>query len=344
MPTPSASPTSADDARAPPGRRRARARSTSAPVIARPPASARPSADSGRSRATPRASRASAVPDASASRQPRFGQPPVARRPVEVDRPCARARPPRPSRRGTSSPSTTIPPPMPVPSVSMHRVRRAARGAAAVLGEHRAVRVVVDDHRQAERARPSGRGTGTSASGRCTVATATPGRWSISDGIPKPTPRHLGAGRAARPPRPPRPRVEQRPRGPPPRASAVGAVVDVAGPRRPTPASSFVPPRSTPITQPGGHDRHPTRLDDGRSSRTPADPPAVHERYRARAAAAGAARRRDAAATRRRAAPRARPADGSAARRRVDAPAASSSGCALGVARLDRADRRRARS
>ena len=50
----------------------------------------------------------------------------------------------------TSSPSTTIAPPIPVPSVSITACAGAARRPEAVLGEHRRVGVVVDDDRQAE--------------------------------------------------------------------------------------------------------------------------------------------------------------------------------------------------
>ena len=101
-------------------------------------------------------------------------------------------------------------------------------------------------------ARPSGRGTGRRAAGGGSCSTAMPRRRSISEGIPKPTAAtspSAAAQRLLRPRRRPCRGLRPRPHRAPAGRRGGGR------PRSPstTPASSFVPPRSTPITRAGGH-------------------------------------------------------------------------------------------
>ena len=60
-------------------------------------------------------------------------------------------------RRRSSRPPETMPPPMPVPSVSSTKSAHALAGAEGVLAERRAARIVADEDRQFERARGSRR-------------------------------------------------------------------------------------------------------------------------------------------------------------------------------------------
>ena len=78
----------------------------------------------------------------------------------------------------------------------------AAAGADPPLGDRGGVRVVLDRHRQAEAlAHPSR--SGASTSGMLTEPIATPARWSIRDGTPKPTAATRSSSSSRRPPRAP---------------------------------------------------------------------------------------------------------------------------------------------
>ena len=182
---------------------------------------------------------------------------------------------------------------MPVPSVSSAASRAPARRAEAPLGEHRGVARRCRRTPAARAARPSRSRNGTSASGRLAAMTATPRRWSMRHGIPMPTRRPRAA---------PLDRVAHLARSPSTTVSSTCLVGSAAaergrrddgrsGPASTAPARSFVPPRSTPITQPvdtsatihrhAGHPRpprHPT------SARRPTERPSTASTARAAAA------------------------------------------------------------
>ena len=178
-------------------------------------------------------------------------------------------------------------------------------GAEAVLGEHRAVRVVVDEDRQARAARPSGRGTARRRSAGARCMTAMP-RSLVDERRDPEADRVDRAPTRARPRRAPRRRPRRRSStapGPAPRPAG-GAVVDVQGRSRPRRRGSFVPPRSTPMTQPVATIGHHTSPDADARGR--GEPP-EYTRYRARPRLFGGGRRdpdaRDPPARRRAAAP-----------------------------------------
>ena len=147
-PTPSARPTVAIASRAT-GSPSCASSVTNGPVSSRPSSSASPSAVSGRRATRSDASRTSAEPDAITSRQPRFGQCPWHGGPsMSIDH--------VPELPAGADPAALQPPAEhdpaadPGPEREHHDVVRAAAGAVARLGEHRAVAVVVDRHRQPE--------------------------------------------------------------------------------------------------------------------------------------------------------------------------------------------------
>ena len=114
--------------------RRARSRDRRRP--AGPPRPSRPAS------AASRASTPSPAPDAKRSQQPRRPHGHGGPAGSTTMWPISPAKPAAPT---WTRPSITMPPPMPVPSVTMHDVVVAAGGAQAVLGEHGEVGVVLDD-------------------------------------------------------------------------------------------------------------------------------------------------------------------------------------------------------
>ena len=249
MPTPRWRPISADASRARPRSPSCASSVTSAPVISRPDVSARPSAESGSSAAIRRRLARERRPRRRASRGSRgWGSRPgtagrsssidhVAELGAGADRAAVRARRRRPARRRS-----------PVPIVSSDRVGRAPCAAPARCSASTATFASLSTSTGSpSRSRIRSR-NGTSASGRFTAIAATPRRWSIRQGIPKPTAatsRRRGGAR-----------LLDRLARPQSRSAAVSARCTEragrgdgpGGPRRRRPASSFVPPRSTPIT------------------------------------------------------------------------------------------------
>ena len=135
-------------------------------------------------------------------------------------------------------------------TASLRPARRAARHSASIARWRRCRR-----RPAARAARPSESRTATPRSGRWLGPSATPVAGSTSHGMPKPTAAHRAGAASRELVAPPRRLVDHRAgvvraRRRRWRTSSVESTV---------PASSFVPPRSTPITQPAAMFGHHTR-------------------------------------------------------------------------------------
>ena len=261
---------------------------TSAPVISRPESSARPSAESGAPARDPHA----LAPDRDARRR----APPGSRRSGSCPgtaarrrrRRCGRARPPPPRAPRTSRPSTTRPPPIPVPIVSMTAFaapRAAPKRHSASIAAFASLSTTTGS---AERARPAGRGTRRRrAAGGCSRS-ATPVAGSTRHGIPKPTASTSLGDRLARPPRPRRRSCRERRVGVLATGQPVGAVVDLEA-RVDRAGEQLRPAQVDADHAAAGHARPPYPADG--ATREPEAPP-EYRRYRTRPRLLSRGRRR----------------------------------------------------
>ena len=178
--------------------------------------------------------------------------------PVELDDHVARAPPRRPWRRGRAGRRRRSRRRCRCRRSASRRRRSPTRRAVAPLGEHRAVRVVVDGDRACRAAPPSAPGTARPRAAGAGRRATSPRAGRSRAGMPKPAP-STGAGAASAASRTIAASVSSSSRRLEPLRAALRAVMDARGRRRRRPASSFVPPTSTPMTHAAGHPRHHSR-------------------------------------------------------------------------------------